>query len=398
MSPGQEWPHGNVDLAALTGAGWRPTALREFILKVHQRCNLACDYCYVYTLADQTWLRRPKLMSREVWQAAAARIAEHVTAHALTEITVVLHGGEPTLAGEGRLLELLTDVRAAVPRSCAVHFGMQTNGVRLHEPMLAVMRAFGVRIGVSLDGPPAENDRHRRYADGRGSSTDVERTLRRLGSPADRSLFAGLLCTVDPDTDPVACYEGLIRYRPEKIDFLLPHANWSVPPHRPGPLAHGSWLARIFDRWYDAPVRETSIRIFEEIINLYLGGTSRSEQVGLSPSAVIVVESDGAIEQTDALKSAYDNRRGHRPDRPGEHLRRRARPPGRRRPAVGVRALCATCRDCRIRDICGAGHYAHRFGNGNGFLNPTVYCADMVHLIDHITSRVAADLRRLEVA
>ncbi|BCJ53504.1 hypothetical protein Asp14428_49790 [Actinoplanes sp. NBRC 14428] len=57
------------------------------------------------------------------------------------------------------------------------------------------------------------------------------------------------------------------------------------------------------------PRRETGIRLFEELISLILGGTSRSDQVGLSPVAVAVIESDGAIEQVDSLKSAYPGRR-----------------------------------------------------------------------------------------
>ncbi|MFD0522883.1 hypothetical protein [Paractinoplanes durhamensis] len=50
------------------------------------------------------------------------------------------------------------------------------------------------------------------------------------------------------------------------------------------------------------------MRLFESVIDLTLGGASRSEQVGLSPAALVVVESDGAIEQVDALKTAYPGR------------------------------------------------------------------------------------------
>ena len=36
---------------------------REFVVKIHSRCDLACDYCYMYELADQTWRDRPRKMS-----------------------------------------------------------------------------------------------------------------------------------------------------------------------------------------------------------------------------------------------------------------------------------------------------------------------------------------------
>src|SRR5262249_15228527 len=78
---------------------WRPPPIRQFVLKVHSRCNLACDYCYVYRMADQTWRDQPLAMSRETLRLAADRIAEHAARHRLSRVGVVLHGGEPLLAG-----------------------------------------------------------------------------------------------------------------------------------------------------------------------------------------------------------------------------------------------------------------------------------------------------------
>ena len=48
------WPYTELDVARLRTRGWRPTPVHDVVLKVHQRCNLACDYCYVYTQADQS--------------------------------------------------------------------------------------------------------------------------------------------------------------------------------------------------------------------------------------------------------------------------------------------------------------------------------------------------------
>ncbi|BCJ53505.1 hypothetical protein Asp14428_49800 [Actinoplanes sp. NBRC 14428] len=155
---------------------------------------------------------------------------------------MVLHGGEPLLAGRSALVQLITDVRAVVPTA---RFSTQTNGALLDDAMLEALGAYGVRIGVSLDGPPEQHDRHRRHRNGRGSHLLAERALRRLaGHPA----YAGILCTVDPATDPVAVYEALLAHRPPMIDLLLPHANWARPP-APGAA---EWLIAVFDRWYGA--------------------------------------------------------------------------------------------------------------------------------------------------
>lgn len=39
--------------------------ISQFVLKVHSRCDLACDHCYVYEHADQNWRRMPVAMSAE---------------------------------------------------------------------------------------------------------------------------------------------------------------------------------------------------------------------------------------------------------------------------------------------------------------------------------------------
>jgi uncharacterized protein len=36
-----EWP-ASLDLLELRRSGWRPTPFRQFVLKLHSRCNLAC--------------------------------------------------------------------------------------------------------------------------------------------------------------------------------------------------------------------------------------------------------------------------------------------------------------------------------------------------------------------
>jgi uncharacterized protein len=390
ISPSVRWPDQTLDVAALRAAGHRPVPFRDVVLKVHQRCNLACDYCYVYTMADQSWRDRPLIMEPATWQATAARMAEHAAAHSLPVMRLVLHGGEPLLAGLERLSHLVADFRAAFDGGCRLDVQIQTNAVLLDAGLLDFFVRENIQVGVSLDGTAADNDRHRRRADGRGSFADVDRALRLLDSPPYRGVFAGLLCTVDPSTEPVAAYEALLAYHPTEIDLLIPHANWSAPPERDS----ADWLIAVFDRWYGAPRQETRIRLFDDVIALLLGAASRSEQVGLSPVAVAVVESDGAVEQVDSLKSSYPGACGTGLTVFDDPLDAALDHPGIVARQIGVDALCPTCRACPIQRVCGGGHYAHRYRAGTGFLNPTVYCADMLKVIGHISDRVGSDLRR----
>lgn len=91
---------------------------RQFVLKVCSRCDLACDHCYVYEQADQSWRSQPKVMSERTVSTAAERIAEHARQHFLPEVRVVLHGGEPLLAGPARLRLICTELRRVIEEAC----------------------------------------------------------------------------------------------------------------------------------------------------------------------------------------------------------------------------------------------------------------------------------------
>src|ERR1700678_658023 len=96
--PSLEWPF-TLDVSALRADGWQPAPFREFIVKVHARCDLSCDYCYIYEMMDQSWRDQPRLMSDGIAERTAERIGEHARSHDLRNLTLILHGGEPLLAG-----------------------------------------------------------------------------------------------------------------------------------------------------------------------------------------------------------------------------------------------------------------------------------------------------------
>jgi uncharacterized protein len=358
---------------------------RQLVLKVHSRCDLACDHCYVYEHQDQSWRNRPMAMSPETVAWTAARLAEHAKTHALDEVRVVLHGGEPLLVGPERLRQMARTLRDALSGVCALDLRIHTNGVLLNEAYCRVFADEGVLVGVSVDGYAEAHDRHRRYADGRGSYQQVMRAVGLLRTAPYRHLYAGLLCTIDLANDPVAVYEALLALEPPRIEFLLPHATWDNPPSRPPgrDAAYADWLLAIFRRWR-ADGRPVPVRLFDSVISTTLGGVSRTEAAGLEPSDLVVVETDGTYEQADSLKTAFDGAPVTGFDVLHDDLDTVSRHPGIGARQRGLAGLCAICRDCPVVTSCGGGLYAHRYRSGNGFANPSVFCADLLKLITGI--------------
>jgi uncharacterized protein len=392
-TPGFEWPF-TLDMPGIVAGGWRPVSFREFVVKVHSRCDLACDYCYMYEKADQSWRDRPRRMSVEIIRRTAMRIGEHARSHQLPSVALIVHGGEPLLAGPEIISELVHATSAAIGPDVQADVRVQTNGVGLNDSYLRLFHDLGVRVGVSLDGGAESHDRHRRFRSGRGSYAAVAAGLDRLTREPFRHLFSGLLCTIDLRNDPIATYKSLAEFDPPNIDFLLPHGTWEAPPPGRIPGAedtpYADWLIEIFDRWYPAP--DTPIRLFNDIMDLLLGADSTNEALGLSPVRIVVIETDGAIEIADNLKVAYQGAA-----MTGLHVTRDSLDEALMLPGVvarqlGARSLSPDCRACDIRRVCGAGLYAHRYRPGTGFYNPSVYCPDLIKLIGHIRTTMQASL------
>jgi uncharacterized protein len=363
---------------------------RQLVLKVHSRCDLACKHCYVYEHADQSWSSRPTVISDETISWTATRLAEHAKSHGLPSVHVILHGGEPLLAGIPRLRRVCEELHGSLAGISELDLRIHTNGVQLSERHLDLFSEFDVKVGISLDGDQAANDRHRVYANGRSSHQRVLRAVALLQRERYRHLFAGLLCTIDIANDPIAVYDALAALDPPRIDFLLPHATWDNPPARPDdlPAGYADWLLRIFDRW-DAQGRPMPVRMFDSVISTLGGGPSLTESMGLGPADLVVIETDGTLEQADSLKTAYDGAPATGYDVFSDSLDTAARHPGVVARQQGLAGLSAECRACPVVRSCGGGLYAHRYrGDGSDFDNPSVYCEDLKSLVLQVSSRI----------
>ncbi|MDT3727746.1 radical SAM/SPASM protein FxsB, inactivated metallohydrolase extension form [Streptomyces sp. DSM 41972] len=364
--------------------------LRQLVLKIHSRCDLACDHCYVYEHADRSWEARPKVMAEATAAQTARRLAAYARSHQLESVSVILHGGEPLLAGPTRIRDICTELRTTVGAVTELDLAIHTNGVQLSRRHLDVFKEFDVRVGISLDGDRIANDRHRLDRRGRSSYDRVLSAVRLLRTPEYRHLFGGLLCTVDVENDPLAVHEALTALDPPRIDYLLPHSTWDIPPPRGSsgsPTPYADWLLAIFDRWLEQG-RKVPVRTFDSVLSTLRGGSSLTEAMGLAPSDLAVVETDGAFEQADSLKVAFDGAPAT-----GYNVFRHSfdefvRHPGVQARRLGIQGVSETCRRCPVVQSCGGGLYAHRYSSDRLFDNPSVFCADLRALVDGIAERI----------
>jgi len=368
----------NATLSAQRAA-FQQNCLSELVLKVASRCNLDCDYCYMYTMADSGWKQQERIMSLVTAERIARRVADYAHAHNLHAFDIIFHGGEPLLAGAEQLSQMTELFRTHAP-DVQFSFSMQTNGTLLTSAALSTLSAAHIMVGVSLDGTRAANDRHRLYSNGKSSYAAASEGLRLLADEY-RQLFGGVLAVMDLAADPLETFGALNTHRPPSIDFLFPLAHHSNPPA----AGYGAWLAEIFDYWSQADVAFVpDVRLFHIIIDLLLGRSTRAGFIGASPDTLsAVIQPDGSAELLDALKSTtgtatYTGLNVH-----SSSLDTIAAHPGYRQPVPAL-----TCWNCDLFKVCGGGYYTHRWSQTNGFDNPSVYCDELKTLITHIQRKV----------
>ena len=364
------------------------------LLKVASRCNLDCSYCYVYHMGDDSWRSLPKRMAAETQALVAAELGALMRAQG-RPFSIVLHGGEPLLLGLPRLEGLVTALRAELGVACGI--SIQTNGVLISDPILDLCDRFDVTLSVSLDGPAEVHDRFRVDLRRRSTHTKVVAGLERLKAhPRAERLFSGLLCVVDPTSDAEAVYDYFKALDVPSVDFLYRDGNHTALPYGKASAdssEYGAWMARILDRYVRDPNPFRS-RLLDDMMRLLLGSVGVKEGIGLTDYGILVIDTDGGVKKNDTLKSSplgdtFDATwaLGHTP------LAQIAESPEFLAYHAAQRPSSATCRACPLLRICGGGMVTHRFKDGSGYDNPTVFCTDQKLLIGRMEALLAPHLK-----
>ena len=142
------------------------------VLQPSPFCNLDCDYCY---LPDRTSTRR---MAMPVLAQAVART--YASGLVRDSLSLIWHAGEPMAVPVAWYEEAFATVRASTPEGAAVHHAFQSNGTLVNQKWCDFIKAHQICVGLSIDGPAALHDAHRKTRSARGTHAEAVRGLRLL--------------------------------------------------------------------------------------------------------------------------------------------------------------------------------------------------------------------------
>ncbi len=194
-------------------------------LHLTSRCNLECTYCYADVDCHDSAEQRTKT---EMSLDTARRAVDFALAKSEKRAHLVFFGGEPTLRLD--LVELVVGYarRQAAKQDKSVSFEITTNGSRVTDRFLRLVKRTAMVVSVSIDGPPEVHDTHRHLGNGNGSSTLVERGVSRLLDEAPWTIASAV---VTPQT--VGKLSASVEYLVERgfrvVMTSLDHsAAWST--------------------------------------------------------------------------------------------------------------------------------------------------------------------------
>lgn len=317
-------------------------------------CNMRCRYCFY---ADEAASRSQSSLGLMTRDTAAEMIRQALAAAGPSgQLTVAFQGGEPTVAGLAFFEHFVEDMTRYNTARIPVAYAFQTNGLALDEAWAAFLARNRFLVGVSVDGDKALHDEFRVDAGGKGTWNRVQKNLAMLQRAG---VACNLLCVVTRRCarSAVRVYHALQKTGVEYLQFIPcldpldgPRGGqaWSLTPEE-----YGNFLCALFEEWYRdwAAGRYTSVRLFEDYVELAMGLSPSTCATSGRCGAYFVVEGDGSVYPCDFY--ALDRwKLGNLLDTPLEALGR-----GERAEAFLRESLHrpAECTDCRWRYLCFGG-------------------------------------------
>lgn len=256
-------------------------------------CNLRCRYCF-YLPAAKNY---PETSVHRMDDRTLERVVSSYLQTPQATHTFGWQGGEPTLMGLP-FFQRAVALQASLGRpGTRVANGLQTNGTLVDDELAAFLAEYHFLVGVSLDGPAAVHDAERQTVGGQGSHAAV---LRGIECLRRRKVEFNTLTLVNRAnvTRPVEVYEYLAGegfLHQQHIECVEFAADGSLEPFAIDGAAWGTFLCRLFDRWFATDTRRVSVRLFDTVLAQMVDGVANTCACAGNCRQYFVVEHNGDI-------------------------------------------------------------------------------------------------------
>ena len=236
-------------------------------------CNLACDYCFYLEKTALFPDAGSFRMGEETLEAFVRQYFESQPPEC-GEVNLAWQGGEPLLRGIDFFRQAVRLAQQYARPGQRVNHSLQTNGLLLDDEWCRLLKEHNFLVGISIDGPAAMHDKHRR--DRKGAAT-FARTMLGLDALKRHQVDFNVLTVVNADNGDhaQAVYDFLKQMGAEHLQFIPlveKDAEGALTAQSVGGEQYGRFLCGIFDQWLaQNDVGYLFIRDFEVMLNSLMG-------------------------------------------------------------------------------------------------------------------------------
>ena len=365
----------------------------QIILKLVERCNLACDYCYFFFRGDTSWQHNPPTIAADTIDALIQSIRELATSRPVSAVEIIFHGGEPLMIRKSSLSDVCARLRSEIEPVVPLNFLLQTNATLIDDEWIEVFSRWKISVHVSLDGTPEYNDQHRIDAHGRGSSTQVEVGIAHLMRAAAAGAIArpSVLAVVNPAYDYHRIYAYFRELGFDTMSFLIPDEHHDSGVTEEFSAGIGTALCAIFDAYAaeDNPSR-VSVRQISEALQPFqrMKATQNRGAPRTAPPAYmqVAVSSAGRLSISDEFTHTLWRRMLPKPHLSQTTLWDFLNSAPVQMLESARNEIPATCHDCRFAACCRGGALPNRYSEQTFFHKRSVYCTGLYHFYEHVVA------------
>ncbi|HIF6626793.1 MULTISPECIES: cyclophane-forming radical SAM/SPASM peptide maturase XyeB [Serratia] len=364
----------------------------EIILKVSERCNINCTYCYVFNLGNDLAINSKPIISHGVIKNLREFFERACREYEIETVQVDFHGGEPLMMGKDRFDNACKELVSGDYNGTRLNLACQTNAILIDNEWIDIFSKYNMSVGISIDGPKHINDRHRLDRKGRSTYEGTVKGLEmlqvawRAGRLIDEP---GILCVANPSVKGAEIYRHFVDVlKCKKFDFLIPDESHDTCTD---PEGLSDFYCSALDEFFLDADKEVYVRYFHTHIQSMLS-SEFSPVMGVSKAGsdtlAFTVSSDGELYVDDTLRSTNDSIFTPIGNLHSLTLSEALMSWQMQKYLSVDNQLPKVCIDCVWKKLCGGGRHIQRYSSNDDFNRETVFCPS----IRKIMSRAASHL------
>lgn len=351
----------------------------EIILKITERCNINCSYCYYFNGGNSDFADKPVYIAASTVESVTRFLCDAIRTHQVKNVQIDLHGGEPLMLKKERFREMVKKFREEIGSLVNLRIALQTNAILVDDQWVDIIEEFQISAAVSIDGTKADNDTFRLDHKGQGTYDATVAGLRKLqaAAQAGRIYEPGIICVVNPEFDGARTYRHFVdELGIRQIHFSpLDYSRDNVP--QDCEAGARNFFAGALQEWLKDSNPNVTVRIFQSLLGK-LVTMPGPQATGLHRYTVLTIRADGEVSGPDDLRNALPKAFELGMNVATHSLWDYLSHPLIDKVIRGIAALPESCSSCGFARACEAGKAfsaaTNRYSLAGGFNNRSLYC------------------------